>query len=72
MPQIIVKPSKIAGSERVLSQEAIDFVVGLDQMFHGRRDELLTMRATKRAKIAAGATLDFLSRWFSCRFTSLA
>ena len=60
MPQIIVKPSKITGNEKVLTQEAIDFVVHLDQMFHGRRDELIAMRATKRAKIAAGATLDFL------------
>ncbi|MSO43601.1 MAG: malate synthase A, partial [Candidatus Planktophila sp.] len=33
---------------------------GLDQMFHARREELLAMRASKRAKIAAGATLDFL------------
>ena len=60
MPQIIVKPSQISGSENVLTQEAIDFVVHLDQMFHSRRDELIAMRATKREKIAAGATLDFL------------
>ena len=60
MPQIIVKPSQIFGSENVLTQEAIDFVVHLDQMFHSRRDELIAMRATKREKIAAGATLDFL------------
>ncbi len=60
MPQINVKPSGIVGSEKVLTEEAIDFVVHLDEMFHARREELLTLRATKRAKIAAGATLDFL------------
>ena len=60
MPQINVKPSGIVGSEKVLTKEAIDFVVHLDEMFHARREELLTLRATKRAKIAAGATLDFL------------
>ena len=60
MPQINVKPSSIIGCEKVLTKEAIDFVVHLDQMFHSRREELLTLRSTKRAKIAAGATLDFL------------
>ena len=60
MPQINVKHSKIVGSEKVLTKEAIDFVVHLDEMFHARREELLALRATQRAKIAAGATLDFL------------
>ncbi len=60
MAQVNVKPSNVVGSEKVLTKEAIDFVVHLDEMFHARREELLTLRATKRAKIAAGATLDFL------------
>lgn len=60
MSQINVKPSQIIGCEKVLSKEAIDFIVHLDTKFHARRDELLAMRAAKRAKIAAGATLDFL------------
>ena len=60
MSQVIVKPSKVEGSQRVLTKEAIDFVVHLDEMFHARREELLALRASKRAKIAAGASLDFL------------
>ncbi len=60
MSEIIVKPSKIIGNEKVLTSEAIDFVVHLETIFHERRDELLALRATKRAKIADGATLGFL------------
>lgn len=55
-----VKPSQITGNEKVLTHDAIDFVVHLDMVFHARRDELLTLRASQRAKIAAGATLGFL------------
>ena len=60
MAQVIVKPSNVFASEKVLTKEAIDFVVHLDEMFHSRREELLALRATKRAKIAAGEPLDFL------------
>ncbi len=60
MPKIIIKPSKLIGNEKVLSSGAIDFVVHLDTIFHGRRDELLALRATNRAKVAAGGTLGFL------------
>jgi len=60
MPQINVRPSKVVGSEKVLTKGAIDFVVHLDEMFHARREELLALRSSNRAKIAAGATLDFL------------
>lgn len=60
MPQINVRPSKVVGSEKVLTKGAIDFVVHLDEMFHARREELLALRSSNRAKIEAGATLDFL------------
>lgn len=60
MPTIRVAPSSIAGNEKVLTKEAIDFVVHLDQLFHARRDERLVARKTQREIIANGGTLDFL------------
>jgi len=61
MTEVIVKSSLIAGYEKVLTKEAIDFVVHLDQLFHSRRDELLYIREANRAKIAGGGTLSFLA-----------
>ena len=61
MPRVVVKPSLTAGNEKVLTKGAIDFIVNLDQLFHSSRDELLAVRETKRAKIAAGGTLAFLT-----------
>ncbi|GLY06123.1 MULTISPECIES: malate synthase A [Actinoplanes] len=45
----------------ILSDEAVAFVAELNRRFRPRRDELLAARATRRAEIAAGATLGFLA-----------
>ena len=60
MPEIRVAPSSIVGSEKVLTKEAIDFVVHLDLLFHAKRDQRLAARKEQRQMIANGGTLDFL------------
>src|SRR5512138_1693183 len=45
----------------ILSDEAVAFVAELNRRFRPRRNELLAARATRRAEIAAGATLGFLA-----------
>jgi len=60
MSEIRVAPSAIVGSEKVLTKEAIDFVVHLDQLFHAKRDQRLAARKEQREMIAKGGTLDFL------------
>jgi malate synthase len=45
----------------ILSDEAVAFVAELNRRFRPRRDELLAARAARRAEIAAGGTLGFLS-----------
>jgi malate synthase len=56
-----IDPSKVAGSDQVLTPEALAFVAELDRRFHGRRDQLLALRAKRRIEIAQTAKLDFLS-----------
>jgi len=45
----------------ILSDEAVAFVADLNRRFRPRRNELLADRARRRAEIAAGGTLGFLS-----------
>ena len=45
----------------MLSDEAVAFVADLNRRFRPRRNELLAARAARRAEIAAGAGLGFLS-----------
>ncbi|WP_067503001.1 malate synthase A [Actinoplanes sp. TFC3] len=45
----------------ILSDAAVAFVAELNRRFRGRRNELLAARAERRAAIAAGGSLDFLS-----------
>ena len=60
MSKIHVAASAVVGSEKVLTNEAIDFVVHLDQLFHEKRDQRLAARKEQRQMIANGGTLDFL------------
>lgn len=59
--QIKVNSTDVDGSNKVLTKEAIDFVVHLNQLFASRRNELLAMREAKRQRIAKGEQLDFLA-----------
>ncbi|MFQ6171995.1 malate synthase A [Oryzobacter sp. R7] len=57
-PEISAPP--VPRSDEVLTPEALAFVADLDARFHGRRDELLAARRTRREQIARTGTLDFL------------
>src|SRR6266571_1345071 len=50
-----------AGTEMVLSEEALGFLGELTRKFRPRIEELLARRAARRAELAAGASLDFLA-----------
>lgn len=67
MPEIHITPSIVPGSEKVLTKEAIDFVIHLDQLFHAKRDARLVARRDQREMIAKGGKLDFLSDTVSIR-----
>ena len=43
-----VASSNVEGADLILSGEAINFVLHLDQLFHKRRDELLANRSKRR------------------------
>jgi malate synthase len=47
------------GFEEVLTDEALAFVAGLHREFRAVRTELLAARERRRARLRAGATLDF-------------
>ena len=53
----ILAPAPAAG---VLTDDALAFLGALHERFEPRRRELLDARAQRRARIAAGETLDFL------------
>jgi malate synthase len=46
--------------EEILAPQALEFLAHLHRRFAARRDELLVRRAERRARLAAGETLDFL------------
>ena len=48
-------------AERVLTPEAVEFVVGLHRRFQGRRLELLNARAERQARFDSGERPDFLA-----------
>jgi malate synthase len=54
----VLAPAPVDG---VLTDDALDLVGALHERFEPRRRELLEARAQRRARIAAGETLDFLS-----------
>jgi malate synthase len=61
-PAVVVPPPGVAvpRAEEVLTPEALGFLAELHRRFTPRRDELLALRARRRAEIARTAALDFL------------
>src|ERR1035441_7002931 len=45
---------------KILTPEAVAFIVGLQRSFNARRKELLAARAVRQAALDAGAKPDFL------------
>jgi malate synthase len=60
----VLAPAPVDG---VLTDDALAFVGALHERFEPRRRELLALRAQRRARIAAGETLDFLEETRSIR-----
>jgi malate synthase len=60
----VLAPAPVDG---VLTDDALAFVCALHERFEPRRRELLAQRAQRRARIAAGETLDFLEETRSIR-----
>ena len=56
-----IASSNVEGADLILSDEAINFVLHLDQLFHKRRDELLANRSKRRLLLSQGGKLDFLN-----------
>src|SRR6478736_975532 len=46
--------------EKVLTKEAVAFVVDLHRQFNGRREELLALRVERQKRLDAGEKPDFL------------
>lgn len=61
MPQVQLLAPVPPALAPVLSPEALDFVVDLEQRFGPRRRELLAARAARQARLDAGESLDFLA-----------
>ncbi|MGB9430994.1 MAG: hypothetical protein WBQ89_02020, partial [Candidatus Acidiferrum sp.] len=49
-----------AGQERVLTPDALQFIIDLQRRFNGRRVELLAARAERQKRLDAGEKPDFL------------
>jgi malate synthase len=66
-PGVEIVGPPVAGSERVLTAEALTFVADLQRRFGPTRARLLAARRDRQAAIDAGATLDFRSDTTSVR-----
>ncbi|MCG2623317.1 malate synthase A [Arthrobacter sp. I2-34] len=60
MALTVTNQSPVAGAERILTPEALDFVETLHHKFAGTRDELLAERVAARRQASAAGGLDFL------------
>ena len=68
MPEVRIVGELVAGSERVLTPDALDFLGRLARQFEPRRQEILAARRERAARIAAGTgRLDFLAETASIR-----
>ncbi|MET8114547.1 malate synthase A [Streptomyces prasinus] len=59
-PLAVVDAEPLPRQEEVLTEAALAFLAELHRRFTPRRDELLALRAERRAEIARTSTLDFL------------
>jgi malate synthase len=64
---IVVRGDVVAGSERVLTPDALRFVARLQRELGARRRELLEQRAARQARLDAGELPDFLASTASIR-----
>jgi malate synthase len=57
--RIIAEPSKVLGTDEVLTEAALDFLAELHERFDSRRRELLDRRMVRQARFDAGKLPDF-------------
>ena len=57
---VVIKGAMKPGYERILTKEALEFVVALERKYGARRKELLAARAERQKKFDDGALPDFL------------
>ena len=57
---VTIKAPYVPGQERILTPEAIAFVVGLERKFGARRLKLLAARAARQTRLDKGEKPDFL------------
>ncbi len=60
LPGVAIRGPMLPGFERVLTPEALAFVVDLERRFGGERRRLLAARAARQARLDAGELPDFL------------
>ena len=58
-PRIIAEPSRVPGSDEVLSEAVLDFLAELHERFDGRRLDLLEAREERQDRFDAGELPDF-------------
>jgi malate synthase len=58
-PRIIAEPSKVPGSDEVLTEAALDFLAELHERFDSRRRDLLEKREGRQHRFDAGELPDF-------------
>src|SRR5688572_18838635 len=61
MSEVRMVGESVAGIDRVLTPDALDFLGRLQREFGPRREGVLARRAARQAQIDAGGELDFLS-----------
>ena len=57
---ITISGPAVAGSDPILTPDALDFVARLHRQFNPTREQLLARRAARQAEFDAGALPDFL------------
>ncbi len=60
LPGVTIRGPALPGFERILTPEALAFVVDLERRFRGERKRLLAARAARQARLDAGELPDFL------------
>ena len=56
----LTEPNKAPGEDLILTPEAVDFIIELNDLASARRDELMAARQARRDAIGAGKDPQFL------------
>ncbi|AYY13869.1 malate synthase A [Actinobacteria bacterium YIM 96077] len=70
MADVEVTGPAVDRGDEILTPQALEFIGALQRRFGARRDELLALRAKRRADVMENGTLDFLPETASIRSSS--